>query len=63
MYRQLTAYMKEHFGDDARGRAKAWYFLPWHLDFFRRHVAAQHLPDGPEQGVLHTACALHVRCM
>ena len=50
VYRQLTAYMKEHFGDDARGRAKAWHFLPWHLDFFRRHVAAQHLPEGVEQG-------------
>ena len=33
VYRQLTCYMKEHFGDDSRGRKKAWYFLPWHFDF------------------------------
>jgi tRNA-dihydrouridine synthase 3 len=28
IYRKLTAYMKEHFGDDARGRTKAWQFEP-----------------------------------
>lgn len=36
MYRLLVSFMKEHFGDDARGRQKAWYFLPWHFDFFNR---------------------------
>lgn len=36
-YRQLVAFMKEHFGDDARGRAKAWKFLPWHFDFLTRY--------------------------
>lgn len=25
--RRLVSYMKEHFGDDARGKRKAWYFL------------------------------------
>ena len=39
-----------HFGDDAKGRAKAWNFLPWHLDFFCRHVAAHPLPDGDADG-------------
>ena len=24
IYRELTAYMKEHFGDDSRGRQKSW---------------------------------------
>ena len=37
VYRQLTAYMKEYFGDDDRGRRKAFYFLPWHLGFLSRH--------------------------
>lgn len=37
VYRRLTAYMKEHFGDDDRGRKKAWYFLPWHFDFLTRY--------------------------
>ena len=29
--------MKEHFGDDAKGRKKAFYFLPWHCNFFCRY--------------------------
>ena len=29
IYRQLVAYMKEHFGDDARGKRSAFYFFPW----------------------------------
>ena len=29
IYRQLVNHMKEHFGDDARGKTKAFYFLPW----------------------------------
>lgn len=46
-YRQLVAFMKEHFGDDARGRTKAWKFLPWHLDFLTRyrHCPADAPPD------------------
>ncbi len=37
IYRQLVSHMKEHFGDDAKGRRKAFYFLPWHFDFFCRY--------------------------
>jgi len=36
IYRRLTAYMKEYFGDDEMGRGKAFYFLPWHLGLFCR---------------------------
>ncbi len=39
MYRLLVTYMKEHFGDDERGRRKAWYFFPWHFDFLTRYRA------------------------
>ncbi|PNW77131.1 hypothetical protein CHLRE_10g423400v5 [Chlamydomonas reinhardtii] len=37
VYRLLVSYMKEHFGDDERGRRKAWYFFPWHFDFLNRY--------------------------
>jgi len=37
VYRRLVALMREHFGDDAMGRRKAWYFLPWHFSFFHRY--------------------------
>lgn len=37
VYRRLACYMKEHFGDDERGRKKAWNFLPWHFDFLCRY--------------------------
>ncbi|KAG2446275.1 hypothetical protein HXX76_000864 [Chlamydomonas incerta] len=37
VYRLLVSYMKEHFGDDERGRKKAWYFFPWHFDFLNRY--------------------------
>lgn len=40
IYRRLVGFMKEHFGDDARGRQKAWNFLPWHFDFFHRYRCA-----------------------
>lgn len=40
IYRRLVSYMKEHFGNDDRGRRKAFYFLPWHLDFFCRYRSA-----------------------
>lgn len=29
VYRRLVSNMKAHFGDDARGRRSAFYFLPW----------------------------------
>ena len=50
IYRRLVAYMKEHFGDDERGRKKSWYFLPWHFDFLTRYRA---LPEA-EFGQLET---------
>jgi tRNA-dihydrouridine synthase 3 len=37
IYRQLAVYMREYFGDDDKGRRKAFYFLPWHLGFFVRY--------------------------
>ena len=37
VYRRLACYMREHFGDDERGRKKASYFLPWHFDFLTRY--------------------------
>lgn len=37
VYLRLVAFMKEHFGDDERGKKKAMYFLPWHLGFFCRY--------------------------
>ena len=37
IYRRLACYQKEHFGDDERGRQKAFNFLPWHFDFFTRY--------------------------
>eukprot|EP00877_Chromochloris_zofingiensis_P007906 jgi/Chrzof1/3369/Cz12g22180.t1 len=44
VYRQLASYMKEHFGDDAMGKRKSFYFLPWHFSFFHRyrHFPQQH---------------------
>ncbi len=43
IYRRLVGHVKAHFGDDARGRAKAWYFLPWHFDFFVRYRCGKSL--------------------
>ena len=40
IYRRLACYMKEHFGDDARGKQKAMYFLPWSFDFLTRYRCA-----------------------
>lgn len=37
VYRTLTAYMKDHFGDDAMGWKKSKFFLPWHFEFFCRY--------------------------
>ena len=38
IYRRLTGYCKDHFGDDKMGRKKTWNFLPWHFDFFARYI-------------------------
>lgn len=32
-----SADMKEHFRDDERGKRAAFYFLPWHFNFFCRY--------------------------
>ena len=37
IYRRLVAHMRQHFGDDARGKRAAFYFLPWHFNFFSRY--------------------------
>ena len=39
IYRTLTCYMKEHFGNDDLGRKITWKFLPWHFDFLTRYRA------------------------
>jgi len=38
VYRTLSQYMKDHFGDDAMGRKKSWNFLPWHFEFLSRYA-------------------------
>lgn len=37
VYARFVGYCKEHFGDDAKGRKKAMFFLPWHFGFFCRY--------------------------
>lgn len=37
IYRTLSLHMKDHFGDDARGKRMAWHFLPWHFEFLCRY--------------------------
>ncbi|KAF8063726.1 DUS3L [Scenedesmus sp. PABB004] len=37
VYRRLAGHMKAHFGDDAWGKRKAFYFFPWHFAFFSRY--------------------------
>ena len=46
VYRTLTTFMKEHFGDDDMGRKKAWNFLPWHFEFFSRYEAYPEIEFG-----------------
>jgi tRNA-dihydrouridine synthase 3 len=38
IYRTLTNYMKDHFGDDELGHKKSKNFLPWHFEFFARYT-------------------------
>lgn len=35
---RLVELMREHFGEDERGRRRAMRFLPWHLNFLCRYV-------------------------
>lgn len=37
MYHTLAVYMKDHFGSDERGKKKAWYFYPFHFEWFARY--------------------------
>lgn len=37
VYLRFIAHMKEHFGNDAKGKKKAMFFLPWHMGFFCRY--------------------------
>lgn len=37
MYHKLAVYMKEHFGQDELGKRKAWYFYPFHFEWFARY--------------------------
>jgi tRNA-dihydrouridine synthase 3 len=37
VYRHFVSYMKDYFQDDARGKRSAFYFLPWHFEFFCRY--------------------------
>ncbi len=37
VYVEFVGYLREHFGDDERGRERALRFLAWHLDFFSRY--------------------------
>jgi tRNA-dihydrouridine synthase 3 len=34
---RLVELLREHFGEDERGRRRAMRFLPWHLNFFCRY--------------------------
>ena len=36
VYAAFISHCREHFGDDAKGRKKAMFFLPWHFGFFCR---------------------------
>jgi tRNA-dihydrouridine synthase 3 len=36
---RLATLMRDHFGEDERGRIRAMRFLPWHLNFLCRYVA------------------------
>ncbi len=39
IYHRLAQYFKEQFGDDDFGKRHAFYFLPWHFNFFCRYRA------------------------
>lgn len=39
--------LKDHFGEDDRGRKRAMRFLPWHINFFCRY---RPLPEGVYKG-------------
>ena len=52
IYFRFTQYLKDHFRDDEKGRARIMQFLPWHFSFFHRY---QYLPASE----FETAAATH----
>jgi tRNA-dihydrouridine synthase 3 len=44
IYWRLAGYFKDHFGRDDFGKRHAFYFLPWHFEFFCRY---RPLPEEP----------------
>jgi tRNA-dihydrouridine synthase 3 len=48
---RLVELLREHFGEDERGRKRAMRFLPWHLNFFCRYRPL------PEEGYAERARA------
>jgi tRNA-dihydrouridine synthase 3 len=57
VYHRLTCLMREHFGDDARGRKRAMFFLPWHFNLFHRYrpfPEAEYLERSREYPLIQT---------
>lgn len=44
--------MREHFGDDAKGKRSAFYFLPFHFSFFTRYRPLPEAVFGPRSRAL-----------
>lgn len=55
---RLATFLREHFGDDERGRRRALRFLPWHLQFFARYVP---LPEAENEPLARERPLLHAR--
>jgi tRNA-dihydrouridine synthase 3 len=53
---RFVGYLRDHFGDDERGRRRAMTFLPWHLGFFCRYrplPEAEYGPAALEHPLIH----------
>jgi hypothetical protein len=68
IYRQFVSFMKHYFHDDALGRKRAFYFLPWHLEFlcrYRPYPAAVYessqCEDSPLMSIREGIVNTHVR--
>ncbi len=58
---RFVGYLRDHFGDDERGRRRALTFLPWHLGFFCRYrplPEAEHGQAALEHPLIHQRQAL-----
>jgi tRNA-dihydrouridine synthase 3 len=54
---RFTELLREHFGDDERGRIRLLRFLPWHLGFFCRYrpfPEAEYAQEAREHPLLQT---------